>query len=92
MQFDNVAIGDDVAGSYLLTLEAGRSPHACVFEGPCEILVDQACNIRHCSAATQRVRSGTICSFPGRLGIDAHDAQMVEEPRAYFTKPLTAGC
>jgi hypothetical protein len=32
VQLDNVAVGNDVAGSDLLTIEPGRPPHACVLE------------------------------------------------------------
>ena len=92
MQLDDIPVGNDVAGSDLLALESGRSPHARVLERSGEILVDQACNIRHRLSTTQRVRSGAICSFPGRLGIDAHDAQVIEEPRAQFTQPPPADC
>ena len=92
MQLDDVPVGNDVPGPDLLTLEPGRSPHARVLERPCEILMDQACNIRHRLSTTQRVRSGAICRLAGCLGIDAHDAEVIEEPRADFTKPLPADC
>ena len=59
--------GNDVAGADLLTLEAGRSPRACMFEGfvrdPCG--VPEACNIRHSLSPDERVRSGSISSFAG---------------------------
>ena len=92
MQLDDVPVGNDVPGPDLLTLEPGRSPHARVLERPCEILMDQACNIRHRLSTTQRVRSGAICRFARRFGIDAHDTQVIEEPRAYFTQLAPADC
>ena len=92
MQLDNVPVGHDVAGSDLLTFESGRTPHASMLEGAREILVDQMCNIRDRLPTTQRVRSGAICRFARRFGIDAHDTQVIEEPRAYFTQPVPADC
>ena len=85
VQLDNVPVGHDVAGSDLLTFESGRAPHASMLEGAREILVDEVCNIRDRLPTTQRVRSGAICRFARRFGIDAHDTQVIEEPRADFT-------
>ena len=39
-------------------------------------------------SAAQRERPILIGGLAGGLGIDAHDAEMPEEPRADFRKPL----
>ena len=77
MQFDKVAIGDEVVRADLLSVEYVDTPHTCELQALGNVLVHQPGDIEHRAAATHREGFAVIRRFTRRLGVDTDTAAAV---------------
>ena len=82
MQLDQVAIGDEMLGAYLLAIEDVRAPHAGKLEAFGNVLVHEPRDIEHCAAATNRKWFVSLRFLARRLGVDADNLQRPEQEGA----------
>src|SRR6266550_1253382 len=91
MQFYDVAISHQMIGSNLLTVEFCMTPNTRESHRLLQVLVHQSCEVAHRLAAVQRERRTTIGRPVRRFRVDAHDAELAEEPWAELTEPVPGG-
>lgn len=92
VELDHVAVPQPVVPSDVLSIESGAAPDAGVLERAREILVHEPGNVFHRLAAAQDERAAPLGRAPRRLGVDARDAQMAEQPGADLPEPEPCLC
>src|SRR5215470_18052791 len=91
MQLDHVAILDRMLTPHLLSVEAGCPPYARVPERAREIFVHELRNVLHRLTAVEDERPTPIWRAARRLGVDAGEAKMAEQPGADVVEALPRG-
>src|ERR1700694_2634296 len=92
VQFDDVAICKRMVLPDLLSVEARWAPYPSKLKRPRQILVHESCDVADRLATAQREGPLLIHGPPRGVGIDAHDAEIAEEPRPDLTQTLPSDC
>src|SRR5215510_13998036 len=92
MQLDHVAVLHRMLTPHLLSVESGRTPHPRVPERAREVFVHEPRDVLHGLAAVEYERPSPVWRAARRLGVDAGDAKMTEQPGADFPETLPSGC
>jgi hypothetical protein len=91
MQLDHVAVLHRMLTPHLLSVESGRTPHACVPERAREVSVHEPRDVLHGLAAVEDERAAPVGRAARRLRVDASDAKMAEQPGADLAEAPPCG-
>src|SRR5512137_2015492 len=91
MQLAHVAILDRMLTPDLLSVESGCTPYARVPERAREVLVHEPSNVLHRLAAVQDEWPTPVWRPAWRLGVDAGDTEMAEQPGTDVVEALSCG-
>ena len=82
MQLDHVAVLHRMLTPHLLSVESGCTPDARVPERAREVFVHEPRDVLHGLAPVEYERPSPVWRAARRLGVDAGDAKMAEQPGA----------
>src|SRR5215472_16657411 len=87
MQLDHVAVLHRMLTPHLPSVESAFTPYARVPERAREVFVYEPRDVLHGLAAVEYERPSPVRRTARRLGVDAGDAKMAEQPGPMFPRP-----